>query len=104
MHTFAYHRPANAKQAATLLAKKETKALAGGQTLIPSLKLRLASVDNLVDLGTTPEHGYRVEVNKAVVDDDLTIYLNCSTFRGFQGGWKSICVGLSTYRSISLWR
>ena len=35
------------------------------------------------------------------MDDDLTIYLNCSTFRGFQGGWKSICVGLSTYRSIS---
>lgn len=51
MHTFAYHRPANTRQAATLLAKKETKALAGGQTLIPSLKLRLASVENLVDLG-----------------------------------------------------
>lgn len=56
--------------------------------------------DNLVHLGTT-ENGYHVELNKAVVDDDLTIYLNCSTFRGFQGGWKSICVGLSTYRSIS---
>jgi carbon-monoxide dehydrogenase medium subunit len=51
MHTFAYHRPATTKAAAALLAKKETKALAGGQTLIPSLKLRLASVDNLVDLG-----------------------------------------------------
>lgn len=56
--------------------------------------------ENLVHLGTTP-NGYHVEVNKAVVDDDLTIYLNCSTFRGFQGGWKSICVGLSTYRSIT---
>jgi hypothetical protein len=56
--------------------------------------------DNLVHLGTT-ENGYHVDVNKAVVDDDLTVYLNCSTFRGFQGGWKSICVGLSTYRSIS---
>jgi carbon-monoxide dehydrogenase medium subunit len=51
MHTFAYHRPTSTKQAAALLAKKETKALAGGQTLIPSLKLRLASVDNVVDLG-----------------------------------------------------
>ena len=56
--------------------------------------------DNLVHLGTT-ENGYHVELNKAVTDDDLTIYLNCSTFRGFQGGWKSICVGLSTYKSIS---
>jgi carbon-monoxide dehydrogenase medium subunit len=51
MYTFAYHRPANTKQAATLLAKKDTKALAGGQTIIPALKLRLTSVDNLVDLG-----------------------------------------------------
>ena len=51
MHTFAYHRPANTRQAASLLAKKDTKALAGGQTLIPALKLRLTSVDNIVDLG-----------------------------------------------------
>ena len=50
MHTFAYHRPATVRQAAALLAKKETKALAGGHTLIPALKLRLAEVDNLVDL------------------------------------------------------
>ena len=51
MHTFAYHRPVTAKQAAALLGKKNTKALAGGQTIIPVLKLRLASVDHLVDLG-----------------------------------------------------
>lgn len=56
--------------------------------------------DNIVNIGTTAK-GYEVELNKAVVDDDLTIYLNCSTFRGFQGGWKSICVGLSTYKTIS---
>ena len=55
--------------------------------------------DNLVQLGTTA-NGYHVELNKAVVDDDLTVYLNCSTVRGFSGGWKSICVGLSTFRSI----
>jgi hypothetical protein len=55
--------------------------------------------DNLVHLGTT-ENGYHVELNKAVVDDDLTVYLNCSTVRGFSGGWKSICVGLSTFQSI----
>ena len=56
--------------------------------------------EHLVHLGTTPS-GYHVELNKAVVDDDLTVYVNCSTVRGFSGGWKSICVGLSTYRSIS---
>jgi aerobic carbon-monoxide dehydrogenase medium subunit len=51
MHSFTYHRPTNVKQAAALLAKKDTKALAGGHTLLPALKLRLASVENLVDLG-----------------------------------------------------
>jgi len=55
--------------------------------------------DNLVHLGTTA-NGYHAELNRAVVDDDLLVYLNCSTVRGFSGGWKSICVGLSTFRSI----
>jgi len=56
--------------------------------------------DEIVALGTTP-NGYHVELNKAAVDDDLTVYVNCSTVRGFSGGWKSICVGLSTYKSIA---
>jgi lactate racemase len=55
--------------------------------------------DNIVSLGTT-KSGYHVELNKKVADSDLTIYLNCSTTRGFSGGWKSVCVGLSTYKSI----
>lgn len=55
--------------------------------------------DGLVHLGTTPS-GLDVEINRKVVDSDLTVYLNCSTMRGFSGGWKSVCVGLSSYRSI----
>ena len=56
--------------------------------------------DRIVDLGRT-RSGLHVELNRAVVESDLTIYLNCSTTRGFSGGWKSVCVGLSTYRSIA---
>ena len=55
--------------------------------------------DRLVHLGTTTS-GLDVELNSAVAESDLTIYLNCSTMRGFSGGWKSVCVGLSSYRSI----
>lgn len=51
-------------------------------------------------LGVT-ENGYHVELSKHVTESDLTVYVNASTIRGFSGGWKSICVGLSTYRSIS---
>src|SRR2546423_11973541 len=53
----------------------------------------------LEDLGTT-EQGHPVEIGRLVTDSDLTVYVNASTTRGFSGGWKSICVGLSSYRSI----
>lgn len=55
---------------------------------------------DIVELGTTAS-GYYVDLNRSAVEADLVVYLNCSTTRGFSGGWKSICVGLSTYRSIA---
>ncbi len=55
--------------------------------------------DQLVHLGNTPE-GYDVEVHRLVVDCDLTIYVNAGYHLGFGGGWKSVCVGLSTWKSI----
>jgi lactate racemase len=55
--------------------------------------------DELVHLGTTTSQ-LDVELNRSVIDSDLTVYLNCATVRGFSGGWKSVCVGLSSYRSI----
>ena len=43
MYAFTQHRPATVRQAASLLAKQEeAKLLAGGHTLIPTMKLRLA--------------------------------------------------------------
>jgi nickel-dependent lactate racemase len=57
--------------------------------------------DNLVRLGKTEQHGYEVDIHKGVVDSDLTIYVNAVCHMGFGGGWKSIAVGLSTWRSIS---
>jgi hypothetical protein len=55
--------------------------------------------DGMVDLGRT-DNGYHVDLNRCVTDSDLLIYLNCSTMRAFSGGWKSVCVGLASYRSI----
>ncbi|MGL5114431.1 MAG: FAD binding domain-containing protein, partial [Beijerinckiaceae bacterium] len=52
MYAFTYHSAATARQAAGLLAKAEdAKLLAGGQTLLPTMKQRLASPTNLIDLG-----------------------------------------------------
>ncbi len=52
MYDFKYHRATSARQAANLLAKAEdAKLLAGGQTLLPTMKNRLASPQNVIDLG-----------------------------------------------------
>jgi hypothetical protein len=56
--------------------------------------------DNLVHLGKTP-NGYDVELNRQAVDADLLVYVNAACMLGFSGGWKSVSVGLSTWRSIS---
>ena len=51
MYNFQFHRPTGLRQASNMLGKlEEAKILAGGQTLIPTMKLRLASPNNLVDL------------------------------------------------------
>jgi hypothetical protein len=77
-----------------------------GDDLVRRFGDRLTSHDaedpeNIVHVGTTQKHGYPVDIHRAVVDSDLTIYINAQCQRGFGGGWKSVAVGLSTWRSIS---
>ena len=56
MHAFEYHRAASTKEALNLIAKNsEAKFLAGGQSLVQAMKLRLASPSDLIDLGTLKE-------------------------------------------------
>lgn len=56
--------------------------------------------EQIADLGVTAASGYPVEVSRLVADADLTVYVNTNYIRGFTGGWKSVCVGLSTWKSI----
>jgi carbon-monoxide dehydrogenase medium subunit len=56
MYAFEYHRPTSVRQAAALAGKVEDfKFIAGGHTLLPTMKQRLASPANLIDLGQVPE-------------------------------------------------
>jgi carbon-monoxide dehydrogenase medium subunit len=51
MYAFEYHRPTSVRQAASLLGKAEdAKIVAGGHTLLPTMKMRLAAPANLIDL------------------------------------------------------
>ncbi|MFV3075555.1 FAD binding domain-containing protein [Niveispirillum fermenti] len=55
MYDFDYRRPASLSDATALLSQDEdARALAGGQTLIPTLKQRLAQPSLLVDLSAIP--------------------------------------------------
>ena len=50
---FAYHRPKSVSEAVAMLADlgEEARLLAGGHSLIPMMKLRIASPEHLIDLG-----------------------------------------------------
>jgi aerobic carbon-monoxide dehydrogenase medium subunit len=56
MYQTTYHRPSSVDEAAALFAKgTEAKYLAGGHTLIPVMKQRLASPSDVIDLGKIKE-------------------------------------------------
>ena len=55
MHAFEYHRPASTKEALSLGKGEEARYLAGGQSLVQAMKLRLSSPSDLIDLGTIKE-------------------------------------------------
>lgn len=55
MYAFAYHQPTSLKEAVSLLAGEDAKLFAGGHTLIPTMKQRLAAPGTLIDLGKVPD-------------------------------------------------
>ncbi|TFZ00316.1 FAD binding domain-containing protein [Ramlibacter humi] len=67
MYTFTFERPASLADASKL-AGAGGKVLAGGQTLLASMKLRLANPGQLVDLGAVRElSGIKREGNNLVI-------------------------------------
>src|SRR6202048_952931 len=53
MYEFNYHQPTSLDEGANLLGgNEEAKLVAGGMTLVPTLKFRLAKPSDLIDLGS----------------------------------------------------
>jgi carbon-monoxide dehydrogenase medium subunit len=71
---FRYHRASSLKEAAALLAQigDGAKLLAGGQSLIPLMKLRFANPPDLVDLNFIPGASYVREDNDTLRFGALT--------------------------------
>jgi aerobic carbon-monoxide dehydrogenase medium subunit len=73
MKPFAYHQPSQIPEAAKLLSSVEdSKIVAGGMTLIPTLKERLASPAALIDLS-------KLDSLKGISDDGTTIMIGAMT-------------------------
>lgn len=67
MYAFDYERPASIDDAKAALTG-DAKLLAGGQTLLPTLKLRLAQHEKIVDLGAVADlKGIRKDGDKLIV-------------------------------------
>ncbi|HUZ78170.1 MAG TPA: xanthine dehydrogenase family protein subunit M [Chloroflexota bacterium] len=77
--SFAYHAPRSVEEAIALLAEHgdEAKLLAGGHSLLPTMKLRLAQPGHLIDLAGVAglqgirEEGQRIVIGALTTHDEL---------------------------------
>lgn len=68
MYAFELHQPKSVSEAVALLADPDSRPLAGGQSLVAAMKLRLAAPARLVDLGGIAElRGIRREDGALVI-------------------------------------
>jgi carbon-monoxide dehydrogenase medium subunit len=76
MYETIYHRPSSVDEAAALFAKgADSKYLAGGHTLIPVMKQRLASPSDVIDLGRiTDLIGIEVSADAVTIKAATTHY------------------------------
>jgi carbon-monoxide dehydrogenase medium subunit len=74
--SFTYHRPSSLRQAVSLLQRlgEGAKVLAGGQSLLPAMKLRLAQPQHLVDLAGIPGLSYVREARGSIRIGALTTH------------------------------
>jgi aerobic carbon-monoxide dehydrogenase medium subunit len=86
---FSYHAPRTAADAAGLLAElgDGAKVLAGGQSLIPLLALRLAAFDHLVDIG-------RIEEIKGVERHDGALWIGAATTEAAVGASAEVATAV----------
>jgi carbon-monoxide dehydrogenase medium subunit len=78
---FTYYTPTDITQAVTLLEKlgDEAKVLAGGHSLLPMMKLRLAEPKYLVDIGRIPGLAYIRDAGDHVAIGAMTTYYTLET-------------------------
>jgi carbon-monoxide dehydrogenase medium subunit len=71
---FAYAAPSSLEEAVGLLDNEDAKILAGGHSLLPLMKLRLAQPKLLVDIGRIPGLSYTRRENGVLAIGAMTTY------------------------------
>jgi glyceraldehyde dehydrogenase medium subunit len=69
---FGYFKPSNVNEALDFLEKEDARPLAGGQSLLPMLKLRVISVNYIVDLNPLTSLSYVKDEGNQVKIGSLT--------------------------------
>ncbi len=74
MNRFGYYDPTSVQKAVGIAAdKNESRYLAGGQSLLPAMRLRLNSPTDLIDLGMIPDlRGIKVEAGAITIGAMVT--------------------------------
>jgi carbon-monoxide dehydrogenase medium subunit len=91
MYSTTYHRAASVADAAKLVTQGDAKLLAGGMTLIPAMKTRLAAPSDLVDIG-------RIAALKGVKVSGSTVTIGAGATHAevaADAGLKAACPALS---------
>ena len=92
MYAIEYQKPKSLAEAAQALSKSGGKALAGGQSLVAAMKLRLAQPGTVVDLGALAElKGIRKEGN-AVVIGAMSRHAEIASSPVVKGAIPALCV------------
>jgi aerobic carbon-monoxide dehydrogenase medium subunit len=91
MYAFNYHRPSSLAEAATALANPDAKLLAGGHTLLPTMKLRLASPKVLVDLSRIAELRGIDKKGNALVIGAMTPHAEVASSAVVRGAIPALC-------------
>jgi carbon-monoxide dehydrogenase medium subunit len=79
MYAVEYHKPKSVADAVSMLAKSGGKALAGGQSLVAAMKLRLAQPGTVVDLSGIAELSGIKKDGNAVVIGAMTRHAQVAT-------------------------
>jgi hypothetical protein len=88
------HRKWTLRELSLILGKKIVREMGPGRIFCHDG----TQESGLMMLGTTSA-GHEVEINRSVIESDVTIYVNVN-FTSMNGGWKSVLVGLGSWRSI----